>query len=284
MEQERTIKEVMEKNLSDQPKLLPKESILENYENVLTPEEIKEAIREAGEKKLARQREIEYWEKVRNPPKPKSISASELYDVILGKALIEFGFKDDGKPVFELSEEEKILYRALAMYFTRDQNFEKQGEGFSLKKGLMLYGNIGCGKTTAMKLFSANPHQSYAVISCRKVQADFASKGFSEINKYSDWVQSGMPNISYGQRQLGSCFDDFGTESTAKNFGNELNVMADVIQNRYELESSTYFRTHFTTNLDTSLIDQFYGSRVRSRLREMVNMIVFPLESKDKRK
>jgi ATPase subunit of ABC transporter with duplicated ATPase domains len=274
----------MEKNTLVPQQSLLKESIQENYDDVLTPEEKEYAIREAAEKKLARKREQEYWEKVNNPPKPKMISAEELYRIVLGKALVEFGRNHKGENIFNLSEEEDFIYRSLALYFTRNPDFEKQGEDFSLKKGLMIFGNIGCGKTTAMRLFASNPHQSYSIISCRKVQSDFASKGFSQIGWYSDWFASTVPGSTYGQKQLGALFDDLGTESTAKNYGNELNVMADVIQNRYENESSTYFRTHFTTNLNTELIQEFYGSRVRSRLREMVNMIVFPTDSKDKRK
>ncbi|MBI9062559.1 MAG: hypothetical protein JEZ14_11285 [Marinilabiliaceae bacterium] len=42
--------------------------------------------------------------------------------------------------------------------------------------------------------------------------------------------------------------------------------------------------THLTSNLGPSDIEKFYGERVRSRLREMVNIITFPSSTVDKRK
>jgi hypothetical protein len=38
-----------------------------------------------------------------------------------------------------------------------------------------------------------------------------------------------------------------------------------------------------TTNLSSSEIEDYYGLRVRSRLREMFNLIAFPSSTKDKR-
>jgi hypothetical protein len=42
--------------------------------------------------------------------------------------------------------------------------------------------------------------------------------------------------------------------------------------------------THITTNLNAEEIEERYGNRVRSRLREMVNVIGFDINTKDKRK
>ncbi|NEW80482.1 MAG: ATPase, partial [Gelidibacter sp.] len=40
-------------------------------------------------------------------------------------------------------------------------------------------------------------------------------------------------------------------------------------------------KTHITTNLNAEELETRYGSRVRSRLREMLNVVAF--DSKDKR-
>jgi DNA replication protein DnaC len=42
--------------------------------------------------------------------------------------------------------------------------------------------------------------------------------------------------------------------------------------------------THITTNLNSSEIEEIYGTRVRSRLREQFNLIAFSESAKDKRK
>ncbi|MDT8347935.1 MAG: ATPase, partial [Flavobacteriaceae bacterium] len=43
-------------------------------------------------------------------------------------------------------------------------------------------------------------------------------------------------------------------------------------------------KTHITTNLNAEELEARYGSRVRSRLREMFNLISFDKASVDKRK
>ncbi|WP_437364903.1 hypothetical protein [Olivibacter jilunii] len=42
--------------------------------------------------------------------------------------------------------------------------------------------------------------------------------------------------------------------------------------------------THITTNLSATELEEAHGNRLRSRLREMVNLIGFDKEMKDKRK
>ncbi len=41
--------------------------------------------------------------------------------------------------------------------------------------------------------------------------------------------------------------------------------------------------THATTNLSASELEEYYGNRVRSRMREMFNLISFESSAKDKR-
>ncbi len=59
--------------------------------------------------------------------------------------------------------------------------------------------------------------------------------------------------------------------------------MAEILITRYEqfIENGTV--THITTNLSASEIEKAYGNRVRSRLRQMFNLITFSSETTDKR-
>lgn len=81
----------------------------------------------------------------------------------------------------------------------------------------------------------------------------------------------------------GYCFDDLGTEQQIKHFGNDCNVMAEILITRYEEFIANGSITHITTNLSASEIEKAYGNRVRSRLRQMFNLIAFDKEAKDKR-
>jgi len=56
----------------------------------------------------------------------------------------------------------------------------------------------------------------------------------------------------------------------------------------YENESDDLFinhkvKTHVTTNLNAQELEDRYGNRVRSRMREMMNLIAFNSSSIDKR-
>ncbi|MGE4587257.1 MAG: hypothetical protein AB7D05_07945 [Mangrovibacterium sp.] len=79
------------------------------------------------------------------------------------------------------------------------------------------------------------------------------------------------------------CFDDLGVKQPLKYFGNDCQVMAEIILSRYELFVSKGMLTHVTTNLSASELEARYGTRVRSRLREMYNMVAFDKDSGDKR-
>jgi DNA replication protein DnaC len=60
--------------------------------------------------------------------------------------------------------------------------------------------------------------------------------------------------------------------------------MAEILLTRYDLFIAQNLITHITTNLSASEIEETYGNRVRSRMREQFNLIAFSNESIDKRK
>jgi DNA replication protein DnaC len=60
--------------------------------------------------------------------------------------------------------------------------------------------------------------------------------------------------------------------------------MAEILTNRYEHFVESKAITHITTNLSASEIEKAYGNRVRSRLRQMFNLIAFDKDSIDKRR
>lgn len=58
--------------------------------------------------------------------------------------------------------------------------------------------------------------------------------------------------------------------------------MLEILLDRYELFMSNGMITHLTTNLTPELIEQQYGNRLRDRLREMMNYITMPGNTKRK--
>ncbi|HCY80234.1 MAG TPA: ATPase, partial [Xanthomarina gelatinilytica] len=61
------------------------------------------------------------------------------------------------------------------------------------------------------------------------------------------------------------------------------NVMGEILLSRYDLFLQRKIRTHATTNLNAQELEGRYGNRVRSRMRQLFNLIAFDKESKDKR-
>jgi len=118
--------------------------------------------------------------------------------------------------------------------------------------------------------------ERFVMKTCRDVSFEFIQEGYSVIHKYSK--QSFKNDIPRTY-----CFDDLGTENSLKYFGNDCNVMAEILLSRYELFVSRQMFTHLTTNLNSSEIEDIYGARIRSRLREQFNLIAFSESAKDKR-
>jgi DNA replication protein DnaC len=128
------------------------------------------------------------------------------------------------------------------------------------KKGLLLFGPTGTGKTTAMETYKAGKWAGSAIEIANLV----SQKGRSYLEKYKihDMI-----------------VDDLGREpKTVKSYGDEILVMHDLICIRYDAFVNGY-KTHFTTNLTFSEIAERYGEAVADRIKEMTDVIVFCGES-----
>lgn len=180
---------------------------------------------------------------------------------------------------FELLEEDKPQIYLLLCYFLQD-DIAAPKLNIDLSKGILLTGPVGCGKTTLMHLMKfiiQVPAQNFIVKPCRDISFEFIEDGYAVIHRYSK-------GSLYQHNQKPFCFDDLGTESSLKYYGNECNVMAEILLSRYDLFISNNLITHLTTNLSASEIEETYGNRIRSRLREMFNLVAFSRDSTDKRK
>lgn len=185
-----------------------------------------------------------------------------IYIQVKGKLLFGENFK--------IYEEDEVILFKLCIYFIEDGAYAKK-LNIDLQKGILLTGPVGCGKTSLMKLLlHIIPHKkTHKIIPCRNTVFGFNHIGFKTIEDYG--------NENY------YCFDDLGIEPTGRHFGKDCNVMGEILLSRYDLFLKSKIKTHATTNLNAKELEERYGNRVRSRMRQLFNLIAFDKESKDKR-
>ncbi len=178
---------------------------------------------------------------------------------------------------FNIPKTDYAIIHKLIAYFTKDQTTCSH-YNINLQKGILLNGPIGCGKTTIMNLmkYLTQPDQKFFVKPTRDISFEFIQNGYEVIHRYSK-------GKLYQSESKTICFDDLGTENNLKYYGNECNVMAEILLSRYDLFTTKKLQTHITTNLSAPEIENHYGNRIRSRLREMFNLIAYDNTTKDKR-
>ena len=236
-------------------------------------------------------REREYWNKVHNPPLPIEnaeviYSVEQILDVIQQRGDI-FLNKDGKGNKFIIDESNIKTIQILIYYFLKDAEFEKIKPGYSLKKGILIRSaNKGTGKTMLMKLFSGSSlwkdqirfasYPLFKVIACRKIVSEYRKKGELIYDQYCEKI------LNVANQNIW-VFDELGREDqTVNSFGNKSNVMEKILADRYDLYVDYGIRTHITTNIvDGGDIERLYGDYLRSRFREMFNVI--DLEGNDRR-
>lgn len=147
------------------------------------------------------------------------------------------------------------LMKALAYLLSGDERFETE-LGYSLKKGLIIRGVSGLGKTHLVKCIAENEQNPVKVFSMLEIAAAVKLEGEFAI---------GTTRAIY--------LDDVGTETVpVKYYGTDINWFKDFIESYYT-SGQPFSKVILSTNLSFALMEEKYGYRVRSRMKEMFNVI-----------
>ncbi len=177
-------------------------------------------------------------------------------------------------------EDHALLYKLLTYAVGDRENMTRLN--LNPNRGILLSGPVGAGKTTIMTLI--NPffpkEKRYSILPSRELIFRFLKEGYPVIQTFGK-ESFNLTNVPALPKIY--CFDDLGVEQTVKYFGNDCNVMGEILLSRYDQFIKHRMLTHVTTNLTATEVENLYGQRVRSRMREMFNLISFDKNTKDKR-
>jgi DNA replication protein DnaC len=203
-------------------------------------------------------------------PEPEVIPLTRLPFDWLQRMFMKCWKMNEGKDLI-FTESTKPIYRALTQYFARSEDFKNTNitENIpELKKGLLIIGDYGCGKTSMLRAFQMvgksllpDPILWFNSVSCNALVMEFEGMDTKDKSAKKHFFQK------YNKAAV-MYFDDFGTESNASNFGIK-NLMKDILEERYANNK----RTFLTSNLSLLEIQEKYGDRVYDRLQEMFNII-----------
>lgn len=209
-----------------------------------------------------------------NSAELQKITAPEVLDkLIYNSALILQKFERQ----FQFDQQAESFLKLLSCYFSGDErakNFLKSENhkvinDWSFKKGLLLAGSTGLGKSLTMRAAAMAhfPGHEFTFNPCNTVVAQYEQDGPKKTQAFFQGIR---------------CLDDFGTEPKAIWYGKQHEFFRMVLEARYNAFIHSGLITHITTNLTIDQIGTRYGLHIESRLYEQFNIIV--MAGKDRRK
>lgn len=178
-------------------------------------------------------------------------SAKRIFQFMRWTSLNEFQ-----RPLI-VNENNKHLITALCFFISNDERFETE-LNFSFKKGLLIRGTVGLGKTYLAKCVAKNEINPILILSMLEIADELRIEGEYEI-------KIGNNKMIY--------LDDVGSEeATVTHYGTKINFFKNFIEQCY-LRNKTFGKLLMSTNNSFSEIEAKYGFRVRSRIKEMFNVI-----------
>lgn len=189
----------------------------------------------------------------RLPQKIQSLSTEVIEEAIVTNIATEVMHHHHK---FKYSEDCANITHSIARWFTD-----------SKKHGLILYGAMGTGKTTALTamyrfFYRYKSNSTVLYTSAVEIHA------FSQAGEYEKISQCVNANYLF--------IDDIGHEpSHCMNYGVPVSPIEDIICRRYEKRRTTIF----TSNLGDSQLENRYGNRMADRVYEEYDTIVFDGEN-----
>lgn len=158
-----------------------------------------------------------------------------------------------------VNDHNKKLITALCFFLSNDERFEKELR-YSFEKGILIRGISGLGKTHLVR--------------CVEKNELFPIRVLSMIDIADEIKQNGEYEIPLGESKI-IYLDDVGTEeATINHYGTKINFFKQFIETIYLRNQNKSFRgIMISTNNSFAEMEERYGFRVRSRIKDMFNII-----------
>lgn len=190
----------------------------------------------------------------------KKCDANYFYNLMKRTCIVDF------KKQFEHDDFNRELIKLICFFLSRDNRLETE-LNFDKNKGLLIRGVSGLGKTFLFECVMKNELNPVKILSMIEISEEIKSEG--EFNISMD-----------GEKIL--YLDDVGTEeATINHYGTKISWFKDFIETQYTRKNG-FKNLVISTNLNFSQIQDQYGFRVRSRMKEMFNIV--DVSGKDRRK
>lgn len=149
------------------------------------------------------------------------------------------------------------LIKTLCFFLSNDPRFETE-LNYSFQKGLLIRGVSGLGKTHLVRCVEKNELSPILVLSMLEISEEVKAEGEFIVELRNN-------KMIY--------LDDVGTEEHIVNhFGTKINWFKSFIE-MYYLRNKIFNKLIISTNNSFSEIEEKYGFRVRSRVKDMFNII-----------
>lgn len=149
------------------------------------------------------------------------------------------------------------IIKALCFKVSKDIRFESE-LNLSFKKGMIIQGDYGRGKSYLVKLLKDNGRLPFSIHSMLSIEEAVNKEGMYELNLTND-------NITV--------IEDLGVEAIKQNhYKNSFNWFEKWVLKMYEQEKP-FENLIITTNLNADEIEERYTGRVRSRLAQRMNLL-----------